>query len=323
MTLEGFINQKKDYWEELNGLLNKIQSGKLSVLSAVELERLGYLYRRVTSDLAIARRDFPHDRIVEYLNNLASHAHSNVYQSKPIEPGKIRHFFLYGFPELYREKIVFIAISFLLFAFSALLTFSATLINPDVGETVVPVSLVQTIKEHQMWTNIPKGERSIASSMIMTNNIQITFLAFTSGILFTLGTVYVLIINGMLIGAVGGLCYIHGLSLPLWSFVSPHGYIELSVIFIAGGAGIMMGYSLINPKLSTRKRALRDAAKDAVRLIGGCIPLLVIAGVIEGFISPSALNPRIKLTIGVATGILLYAYLFLSKKSGSRFSRLG
>ena len=135
--------------------------------------------------------------------------------------------------------------------------------------------------------------------------------------LFTLGTVYVLITNGMLIGAVGGLCHIYGLSLPLWSFISPHGYIELSVIFIAGGAGLMMGYSLINPKLATRKLALRDAAKDAVRLIGGCIPFLVIAGIIEGFISPSSLKPWLKLAIGAGTGILLYVYLFLAKEPAS------
>jgi len=147
----------------------------------------------------------------------------------------------------------------------------------------------------------------------MTNNIQVTFLAFTSGIFFMLGTIYVLITNGMLIGAIGGLCHIHGLSLPLWSFVSPHGYIELSVIFIAGGTGLMMGYSLINPKLSTRKRALTDAAKDAVKLIGGCIPLLVIAGIIEGFVSPSALKPWIKIAIGASSGILLYAYFLLAK----------
>ena len=183
MTLERFINQKKNHWEELNGLLHKIQRGKLNVLSAGELERLGYLYRRVTSDLAIARRDFPRDRIVEYLNNLASRAHANVYQSKPIGPGKIRSFFLYGFPRLFREKIVFIAISFFLFAGSAFLTFFATLINPDIGATVVPINLVQTIEEHRMWTDIPQQKRSIASSMIMTNNIQVTFLAFTSGIL--------------------------------------------------------------------------------------------------------------------------------------------
>ncbi len=314
MTLEEFVNRKNAYWSELDSLLNTIQRGNLKALSAQQIERLGYLYRRVTSDLAIARRDFSTDRTVNYLNDLAARAHAGVYQSKPIESGRIRDFFLSGFPQLFRKHIIFIAVAFGFFLIGFIGTYFATLINPNFGESLIPEKLVHTIESHEMWTDIPQQQRSLASSLIMTNNIQVAFFAFAFGVTFALGTVYVLLSNGMMIGAVGGLCHIHGLSLPLWSFVSPHGYIELTVIFIAGGAGLMMGYALVNPGLASRKRALADAAKQSVRLIGGCVPLLIIAGTIEGFVSPSSLPPWVKILLGAVTGVLLYSYLFSQGK---------
>ena len=108
----------------------------------------------------------------------------------------------------------------------------------------------------------------------MTNNIRVAFFAFAWGIMFMAGTVYILVINGILIGGVAGLCDVNGVAMALWSFVSPHGYIELTTIFIAGGAGLKLGYSLIAPSHFTRKRALTDAAGTAIRLLGGCVFLL-------------------------------------------------
>ena len=313
MTLEQFVSEKERHWSELNNLLNRMKSESVGGLSATALDRLGYLYRQVTSDLAIARRDFPNDRVVRYLNDLAVRAHANVYQTRSLKKNTLRNFFLFGFPQLFREHWVFIAIAFLLFAMAFTGTYWIVLADPEVGERLVPGDLVETIKRKEMWTDIPEAQRNIAASFIMTNNIQVSFLAFALGITFTLGTAYVLLFNGALIGAVGGLCHVHGLALPLWSFVSPHGYIELTVIFIAGGAGLKMGEALINPKLLSRKRALTNAAREAVRLTGGCVPLLVIAGTIEGFVSPSNLPPLAKIVLGAMSGVLMYSYLIFAR----------
>ncbi len=108
------------------------------------------------------------------------------------------------------------------------------------------------------------------------------------------------------------MCQANGLSPGVWSFVAPHGTIELTVIFIAGGSGLRLGYSLLRPGMHTRRESLSLAAHQVVRLIFGCVPLLVIAGTIEGFISPSTLPPVIKITIGAFIGMALYAYLFLA-----------
>jgi len=149
-------------------------------------------------------------------------------------------------------------------------------------------NLIPLIKRGEMWTDIPAQVRSIASSFIMTNNIQVAFLAFAGGVLFGLLSGYVLLFNGLTLGVIGALCQRYGLALPFWSFVLPHGVIELSVIFIAGGSGLMLGHALLSPGLLRRRDALAQAAQKAVRLIIGSVPLLVIAGTIEGFISPSA-----------------------------------
>ena len=269
----------------------------------------------MTSDLAVARRDFPDDRCVPYLNTLASRAHSGIYQSSPLKRNTIRQFFSTGFPTLFRSNLGFISTAFLLFTLGFAATYWMALANPQFAEKLAPEHIVDTIHEKEMWTNIPELQRNLFASFIMTNNIRVAFLAFASGIMYMVGTVYILAINGVHIGTIAGLCHVHGLAHPLWTFVSPHGYIELTTIFIAGGAGLKMGYALIGPTLFTRKRALTDAAKTAVKLIGGCVVLLVIAGVIEGFVSPSGLPPTVKVGFGFTTGVLLFSYLFLMGRS--------
>ena len=187
--------------------------------------------------------------------------------------------------------------------------------TPEFAEKLIPEDTVSHIKELEdgTWNDTSAENRNLFASFVMTNNIRVAFYAFAWGIMFMVGTAYILVINGIVIGAVAGLCDVNGVGLALWSFVSPHGYIELTTIFIAGGAGLKLGYSLIAPSLFTRKRALTDAAGVAIRLLAGCVVLLIVAGTIEGFVSPSGLAPNVKIGFGAVTGILLFTYLFAMK----------
>ena len=189
------------------------------------------------------------------------------------------------------------------------------LATPELAEKLIPDRYLSHIKELEggEWNDTSAENRNLFASFVMTNNIRVAFYAFAWGITFMIGTVYILVLNGVLIGAIAGLCHLHGAALSLWSFVSPHGYIELTTIFIAGGAGLKLGYSLIAPSLFTRKRALTDAAKTAIRLLAGCVALLVVAGIIEGFVSPSSLPRVFKIGFGAITGVLLFIYLFAMK----------
>ncbi len=311
MTRDEFLNKKQPIWSELERSLKRTPRFRANKMSPTQLDRMGYLYRRATSDLAVARRDFPDDRCVPYLNALVTRAHAGIYQSAPLKRNIIRHFFLCGFPTLFRTNLPFVASAFLMFVVGFIVAYWIALEDQGLAEKLAPQHIVETIHDKEMWTDIPALRRTFFASFVMTNNIRVAFLAFALGITFMVGTMYILAFNGVLIGVIAGLCHVHGLALPLWSFVSPHGYVELTTIFIAGGAGLKMGYALIAPGLLTRKQALTDAAKVAVQLIGGCVVLLVIAGVIEGFVSSSSLPPIAKIGFGFTTGVLLFCYLLL------------
>jgi uncharacterized membrane protein SpoIIM required for sporulation len=124
-----------------------------------------------------------------------------------------------------------------------------------------------------------------------------------------------MLFNGLMIGVIGTACYRAGMSIPLWSFVAPHGALELPAIFIAGGAGLLLARGIIAPGALSRREALAESGGASIRLLLGVFPLLVIAGLIEGFVSPTPLDPAIKFVIGAAMLVLLTFYVTLVAKS--------
>ncbi len=307
-AVDEFIAVHRGGWDELERLLGRAD-GDPRRLEAAEIERLGGLYRHVTSDLAVAHRDFPHDEVVDYLNALAGRAHPLLYRAPVGAWRRLAGFFLCELPALYRAAGAFVAAAFLLFALPALAGYLVTLANPSAAEQLLPPRITQTVREGRLWTEIPPDLRPLASTTIMTNNLQVSILAFAGGVLLGTVTVYVLVTNGLLLGALLGYTQVYGLALDLLAFVSPHGYLELSVVFMAGGAGLQMAAALVSPGLLSRRDALTLAARRAVLLLVGAAPLLVMAGLIEGFISPSGLPTPLKLALGPLTAIPLYAFL--------------
>jgi len=164
----------------------------------------------------------------------------------------------------------------------------------------------------QWWLSLNDANQ-IGASGILTNNILVAFKAFTLGAFFGIGTIYVLVMNGLSIGGALGVCYRSDPEFgnSLVGFMVGHGVIELSCIFIAGGAVMLIGYTLINPGDLSRSEALKRNGIKAVQLAIGCACLLVIAGIIEGFLSPSNLPTWIKYATGISTGIAMYSYLLL------------
>jgi uncharacterized membrane protein SpoIIM required for sporulation len=144
----------------------------------------------------------------------------------------------------------------------------------------------------------------------MTNNLGVAFTTFAAGITGGLGTIYMMVFNGLLIGVIGTACWLSGMSLQLWSFVAPHGVLELPAIFIAGGAGLRLAYGLLFPGFLSRRESLARAGTESVKLLIGVVPILVIAGVIEAFVSPTGLAVALKFGMAGALFALLAAYLF-------------
>jgi uncharacterized membrane protein SpoIIM required for sporulation len=325
MRVDKFYESRQGDWKVLSTLLDRSQNG-VQHLAPEELDILGRLYRAATSDLALAQRDFPQHKVTRYLNQLVARAHALVYRSEPLAYNRLLRFVTTGFPHAYREALPFIVVAALLFFVPAIASAVSTAVHPPSARWLLPASahdLIPMIERQELWTDIPVAERPYTSSFIMQNNIQVAFLAFGGGVLFGMVTLWAMAYNGLLIGAITGLTIHHGVGFELWTFIIGHGVVELSVIMIAGGAGLMLGWALIHPGLVRRRDALTIAARKAVRLLVGCVPLLVIAGSIEGFISPNEMIPWfVKWGIGVGSGVLLYSYLLLSGRERPAFAKI-
>ncbi len=315
MHPEEFYKSRKADWEQLNQVL--IASEKnIKGLSPQQVETLGRLYRAATSDLALAQRDFPRHQITQYLNRIVGRAHAVVYQGEALAFNRLLDFVLRGFPRLFRETMVFTVLAALFLFVPAFVAGFSIAANPQNATWLLSESaqqLIPTVQNKELWINMPVNERPYISSFIMTHNIQVSFLAFGSGVSGGLLTVWILVSNGLDLGGLLGLTSHYGIGSDLANFVIGHGVIELSVICMAGGSGLMLGWAMIHPGLQRRRDALTLAATKAVRLLLGAVPMLVIAGTIEGLISPSETIPwQVKWTIGITSGILLYSYLLLA-----------
>ncbi len=313
MKLEEFVLRRHEAWRRLEALVQQADRD-IAVLAEADVRDLGLLYRQATSDLALAQRDFPGERVTVYLNQLVARAHPVIYRGEPLLSSQAQRFFGYVFPVLYRRLWPYTLGSTLLFLLPALMAFVGVWRQPESIYALAGVQirdLVETVESGRLWTDIAPQVRSAGASVIFTNNIQVMFLTFAGGVTAGLLTAWVLVTNGVQFGALFGLLQHHGMSGGLAQFVVAHGFIELSVIFLAGGCGLYMADGILRPGLAPRSSVLAERARLAVQAILGCIPLLVIAGLIEGFISPSGLPWPVKVVVGIGTGLILHAYWWL------------
>lgn len=319
MNPEQFLQHRQADWQRFSQLLERSQS-RAEQLSPEEVKILGQLYRAITADFALAQREFPRHPMTTYLNQQVGRGHALIYRSEPFALNRLARFVTHRFPQVYRETFPYTLTAILLFLIPAIV--SGLILNwqPAAAEWLLPVAVrpvIPMIEEKELWINMPPEERPFDSAFIMTNNIQVSFIAFAGGMTAGLLTVYAMIYNGLMLGGLTGLTAYHDIGFELWTFAIGHGVIELNAIFIAGGSGLMMGRAILSPGLLRRRDALTLAARKAVRLIIGCIPLLFIAGAIEGFISPNEQIPwLVKWSVGIISGIVLYGYLYLAGRKG-------
>ena len=321
MNINEFISERKEQWQRLESIKKKLRPGTFQRVTRQELWDLGRLYFAAVSDLSVLKsselaRD-PDNEIIDYLNNQVAGVHGIIYRTPRLTLAGLRDFAISGFPQTFRATWIHTAIAAAVLIVAGITGLFLGLNEPAFIELLVPDSIIAKVEKGNVWFNDLYTLAPTYSSILMTHNISVTFLIFASGITFGVGTLYLLAMNGLNIGTIAALCINHNLALEFWSFVLPHGSLELSAIFIAGGAGLIIGHALIDPGPYKRSETLALRSRQAVKLLAGCVPLLVIAGFIEAFVSPSPLPATLKIIISAILFISLLSFLLLSGR-GSR-----
>ena len=313
MISSRWLEKRKPYWNRLEELLRQSGGGMRS-LSRGELREMGLLYRQIAADLSAVRQDRASRNIAEALNQLLARAHTALYFGRQSRLTSILAFFVQDYPRIFRRTLSWTVAALLLFLAFGVAGALVTLIDPRLPLRMLGPGMIATIQQHKMWTESVVAMKPLASSEIMTNNITVSLMTFAMGITGGIGTVYLLVFNGLLMGVVGMACWQNQMSLSLWSFVAPHGVLELPAIFIAGGAGLLLARGLLFPGWLPRREALRRSAAESGRLMLGIFPLLIVAGLTEGFFSPTHVHPWLKFLWAAVMFSALVAWLGLGGK---------
>jgi uncharacterized membrane protein SpoIIM required for sporulation len=305
-----WIQKRQPHWDRLTALVAAAGRGRLQGLSRAELRELALLYRQVASDLSTLRQDRTSAALSGQINHLLARAHHIIYSSRK---SNWRNFLLYlrdGYPLVFRRQLVFTFAATVVMLASAVAAAGFSLANSHFAYSILGPDVMSSVERHEMWTKSLVTMAPQAASGIMTNNISVSFGAFAGGLLFGAGSLYVMFINGLMLGAVGVVCQQAGMSIPLWSFVAPHGSLELPAIAIAGGAGFRLGCGMLFPGIYKWKDSVSHAGREAVKLVSGVIPMLIFAGTLEAFFSPSSAPVALKFSVGAALFLLLNFWLF-------------
>lgn len=322
MNLDVWLRERRADWRRLETIVDELYRRGPRRIAAEDLRELTALYQTVCADLARLRTLDADPAVIDPLNRLITRAHGQIYRGGAKRSWRLSSFLLVQYPRLFRQTWKFTAASLLLSTLSALMAYSTVQHSPQIVADILGGAdtelygpkTIADIRERFGHEGNP-----VLSSLVITNNIRVALYAFALGITFAVGTVYVLVVNGAMLGGIAGAFAKSGIGWQFWMVILPHGALELSAIVIAGGAGMLVGYSLWCPGRRTRRRALREESVRAMQLAVGLIPAFAVAGLYEGLVTPSdAIPESIKVILGVTTAAVFWLYLFLAGRQTER-----
>lgn len=307
-----FIRRNIDRWKDTEKVLEEAK--------ALSPDRLADAYVELTTDLAFSQTHFPDSRVTIYLNNLAFALHKEIYRNKREKWSRIISFWTREVPEIMRDARREVLISFLIFTVSVFIGVLSTLNDPDFARLILGDGYVDMSLE-----NIAKGEpMAVYGSMseipmflgITLNNVRVAFLCLAMGVLTSFGTGYILVSNGIMVGAFQAFFYHQGLLWESSLAIFLHGTLELWGIVVAGAAGLAIGNGWLFPGTYSRLESFRRGAKRGLKIVVGAVPVFVIAGFIEGFVTRHTELPaafRLGLILASLAFIIFY-YIYLPNK---------
>lgn len=310
-SLPRFVERRQPAWDELDALIHRSR-GPRSRLDAEGVRRLGRGYRQAVADLAVARRRFPGDPVTGRLEALVDRARPAVYGTV-VERRSLVEFASRGYWRRVRERPVFLVVAALALLGPVLAVGAWSHADPEQGGRVAQVSPLSAgladgeTRDPDVDKESDAGVNTALSAEIFTNNVRVALMAFAGGLTGGVLTLVALVFNGLVLGLVGGLAISGGDGEALWRLVAPHGFLELSLIVVAGAAGLRTGWALLHPGHRTRVEALVAEGRAGVEMALGTAALLVPTGIVEGFVTPRGLTLPAALAVGIGLAAVYWA----------------
>ena len=284
-------------WSDLGSILDGLERKRDHTVT--EALRAIELYRALGRDLSIVRRTLPTSRMTRALAQSYARLHAVIYRKPHNWRERLRSLFQDEIPQVVRELRGSIQLVALVFALTAGAGWWLINTYPELIGLVASEQMIDGVEVGKLWTDdiLNVAPSSVISVSILANNITVSIFAFVLGVFFGLGTFYIIAMNGFMLGSLFAFTHQHGMAGELLKFVLAHGLVELSVICIAGAAGMMLGESLIRPTHTTRRESFREAAGKTSKVLLLCALLLVVCGFIEGYLSPDPDFPMLNRAI--------------------------
>jgi uncharacterized membrane protein SpoIIM required for sporulation len=311
-----FLRLRRPLWEEFGRRLERLRGvparrrGQRGPAAASydEVERLAFAYRQVLHDHALAATRFPGTGAARQLAALALEGTHRLTLRRSRWRG-LRHFALHAFPAAFHRQLGLLALATSVFGAACLLGLALSAVQPGLGKMLLGPRAIEGLADGRLWTEsltttVPPA---VASSGIATNNLSVALLAWSGGVLAGIVPLYVLILNGLMLGGVLGITLRYSMAGELLSFVAAHGPLELTLVMVAAAAGLSLGRALVSAGDRPRSEAMREAGNDSLQVVLGCLPWFVVLAIVEARISP---DPAIPVALKVALGLGLELLFF-------------
>jgi uncharacterized membrane protein SpoIIM required for sporulation len=307
VDLDRYIADREPQWERLAELARRARRGR--TLTVAEVDELVSLYRRASTHLSHVRTWYGDAALESRLTRLVAEANATLTARTGGGARSLAQFFTVAFPAAVWSSRRFVGIAALLMlvpalAFGTWIANSESALEATGDEAVREAYVTEDFEEY--YSSEPAAQ---FSTEVLVNNIQVSFLAFALGIVACVATGYVLAYNGANIGVAAGLFHAAGEPGKFWGLILPHGLLEVTAVIIAGAAGLRIGWAVIAPGDRRRGTAVAEEARVAVTIVLGLVLAFIVAGVIEGFVTPSSLSTWQRVGIGVAAEAIFVAWI--------------
>lgn len=313
MDLTTFLHQRRSEWRRLEEILQRVEGSGLATLDDEQAAEFGRLYRRAASDLNQAQTFVSGEATVQYLNDLVARCYLVIYAKTKVDLRAVVRYFVFGFPAVFRRNLGYFLFATALMAVGTVFGFLASYFDPDVARAFLLPDM-HMIQPGEEGPALDTGQLSEFSTFLITHNIGVTLTAFALGITLGLGTAWLMFYNGIMMGALAAVFVEAGEFRAFATGILPHGVLEIPAAILGGAAGFVLAAGVIRARPWPRIEELARAGKEALLLVGGCVPLLTVAGGLEAGVARApdwVLSSGVKLAVAGVFAVLFAAYVFL------------